>query len=94
MENPKLPVEISTVRYEPETRSEKEVVINNIKNLWIAKKRKITEIENKLILARKNWNSFFPIEEDLIYQKVIGKLNYIISERDRYQKEMEALTNS
>ncbi|HPV55484.1 MAG TPA: hypothetical protein PKW61_00030 [Tenuifilaceae bacterium] len=60
--------------------------LENLKrNKIIAKKRKITEFENKLKLAEKNWNSLFPIHEDIFYQKATAKI-------ERLKKELVLLT--
>lgn len=45
-----------------------------LRNLLTASKAKKTEFENKIQKARENWNSFFPIEEDVSWNKVQAKL--------------------
>lgn len=45
-----------------------------LKNKITAKKRKITEYKNKLSMAEKSWQSFFPISEDALYIKAAGKI--------------------
>jgi len=63
-------------------------ILTNIKSNQIrAKKGKITEIKNKLELARENWNELFPIDDDEMYQKCMAKLFRLNTEL----KEMEEL---
>lgn len=45
-----------------------------------AKKAKITEIENKIKLARENWNDLFPIYDHPSYKKAVEKLNTLKNE--------------
>jgi len=47
-----------------------EILCNKIK----AKKSKITAYKNKLEKAIQNWDSLFPIEDDLYYQKAVEKI--------------------
>jgi len=63
-------------------------LLANIKSNQIrAKKGKITEIKNKLELARENWSELFPIEDYEPYQKAMAKLFRLNTEL----KEMEEL---
>ncbi len=55
-------------------------------NVIIAKKRKITEIENKLKFGRDNWDQLLPIEEDVYYKKAVAKLESL-------KCELKNLTN-
>jgi hypothetical protein len=58
-----------------------------------AKKAKITEYKNKIQKARENWNSIFPIEEDVFYQKALGKISKHEFELRNIEAEIEKLTN-
>jgi hypothetical protein len=45
-----------------------------------AKKAKTSELNNKIIIAKKNWARLFPIEDDILYQKAIAKIGRLESE--------------
>lgn len=45
------------------------------KNKLIAKKRKLTEWNNKLDRYKTNWNSLFTIEDDIAYKRAILSIN-------------------
>lgn len=45
------------------------------RNKEIARKRKITELENKLKRMRENWNELFPVEEHPLFKSLKYKLN-------------------
>lgn len=64
-----------------------DIKLVNLKNRISAKKRKITEIANKLQLARDNWTELFPIEENEFFIKAVGKL-------DRLKNELQQLQTS
>ena len=64
--------------------SDKERGEISLRNRIIGKKRKITEFENKVKIVEKEWCELFPITKDLIYIKVIKKIN-------RYKKELNKL---
>jgi hypothetical protein len=44
------------------------------RNKQIASKRKISTFKNKLELAKKEWNSLFPIENDDLYKRAVAKI--------------------
>ncbi|MBA4304637.1 MAG: hypothetical protein C0424_10470 [Sphingobacteriaceae bacterium] len=56
-------------------------------NLIAAKKRKITELSNKLELARKHWNQLFSIEDDPIHKKHAAKI-------ERLRMELQEFINT
>ena len=58
-----------------------------LKNKISAKKRKITEYKNKLSMAEKSWQSFFPIEEDETYKKAVGKIARLKVELGELEKQ-------
>ena len=53
-----------------------------------SKKSKITEYKNKLNLAKQNWISLFPIEDDPFYQKAEMKINRLENELKILQNEL------
>jgi hypothetical protein len=53
-----------------------------------SKKSKITEYKNKLNLAKQNWISLFPIEDDPFYQKAELKINRLENELKILQNEL------
>jgi len=52
----------------------------DLQNKIRSKKSKITEYKNKLQLAREQWDSLYPIEEDLIYKKAVTKIDKLENE--------------
>lgn len=69
---PKNKVDVSWGNIPLLTKEEEENI--RLKNTIRAKKAKITELKNKLQLARDNWNLLFPIEEDVLYIKCVAKI--------------------
>jgi len=69
----------------PNQKTFEQIRNNKIKS----KKAKITEYKNKLKLAELNWNSLFPIEEDLYYQKAIEKIEKLEKELHSYLQEIQ-----
>lgn len=57
-----------------------------LKNKIIAKKRKVTEYENKLQRAKNEWNYLFPIEQDVTYLQATEKVNKLKFELQTLQK--------
>lgn len=70
--------------HEPAIGKTAEHILNN---KIIAKKRKLTEYENKILLAKNKWNYLFPIEQDVHYLKAIEKIN-------RLKFELQTLQNN
>lgn len=65
------------------TWGKEDVVIDDVvslKNKVTAKKRKITEVDNKLKLAKNSWQGLFPIEDDPVYIKAAAKLQQLKNE--------------
>jgi hypothetical protein len=57
------------------------VVAENLKANKIRSKRaKITEVKNKMELAKKHWNFLFPIEDDQDWKRAISKLKTLENE--------------
>jgi hypothetical protein len=54
------------------------------KNKLIAKKRKISTYQNKLLAYQNNWNSIFPIEEDILFIKAKNKIDTLKKEIQNY----------
>lgn len=57
-----------------------------LKNKKIAKKRKITEYQNKLDNYVKKYTSLFPIEKDEAYQLAVAKI-------EKYKTELKNIPN-
>ena len=72
---PRKIVDMHHYAYQPETTTELERHETRIKNLILAKRRKITEINNRLRQAEYNWCQLFPITEDVFYKKAVEKLD-------------------
>ena len=70
---PKFKVELTSGSAIAESKSI--IAERYAKNQIRAKKAKITEMENKMKLARENWNDLFPIYDYPLYQKAVEKLN-------------------
>ena len=60
-----------------------------LRNLLTASKGKKTEFENKIKKARENWNSFFPIEEDVNWGKVQAKLKAYTESVELLERDLE-----
>jgi hypothetical protein len=71
---PKHSVDLSIVKYIPDTRSDLEKIRKRWQNMVVFSKGKVTNVENKIALARKNWMKLFPIEDDLHYIKALKVL--------------------
>lgn len=70
---PKYRVELNWGRQEP-VGALKDIML---RNKIIAKKRKITEVKNKIKLAEDTWCKLFPIHEDIMYKKAMKKLEQL-----------------
>jgi hypothetical protein len=51
-----------------------------IENKKRAKKAKLTSLKNKLRIAKEEWNSLFPIEEDQLYKLAVDKISRMENE--------------
>lgn len=67
--------------------SEKQTV-DHLKNKIIGKKRTITKYKNKLIEYSNNWNSLFPIEDDILYINAKQKIQRLITEFEILNKNL------
>jgi len=56
-----------------------------LKNKITGKKRTVSKWKNKLAAYENQWNSLFPITDDLAYQKAVEKIN-------RLEQELNELT--
>lgn len=65
-----------------------DIQLINLKNRITAKKRKISEINNKLQLAIDNWNELFPIEENELFIKAVDKLKRLNNELQQLQTSL------
>lgn len=68
--NPKTYVDISNGPYDPTPKDQADIYRRRL----IARKRKITEWNNKLQKAKDTWNELFPIENDHFYKKAVAKI--------------------
>ena len=82
VQNPKKIVTVTWGNYIEISDEEKERI--SLHNRVIAKKRKITEFQNKVKIVEKEWDELFPISDDVIYKKVIEKI-------DRKKEELKEL---
>lgn len=69
---------------EPSRRTQQQILLNKAR----AKQRKLTQYKNLLGHARKDWNSLFPIEEDLLFQKAINKIQTLETELKTLQNQL------
>ena len=58
-----------------------------LKSKISTKKRKITEFENKLLMAENGWQQLFPISEDALYIKAAGKIARLKVELGELEKQ-------
>lgn len=69
--------------------------INEIRKRLIDRQRsakaKVTEFANKIELAKKHWNQLFPIEEDDLYKRAMGKVESKKKEVIELQNQIDAL---
>jgi hypothetical protein len=82
VQNPKKIVTVTWGNYVDISDEEKEKV--SLHNRIGAKKRKITEFQNKVKIVEKEWDELFPISDNVIYRKVIKKI-------DRKKEELKEL---
>ena len=78
VQNPKLYVEMTWGNFDNLSVEERTAI--DKRNKIIAKKRKITEFENKIELAKNTWDELFPIEEDKMYKLAVEKLSRLKTE--------------
>lgn len=52
-----------------------------------AKKAKITKFKNKLERYKEEWNSMFPVEQDLHYQNAVNKINKLEFELRTFENQ-------
>lgn len=64
--------------------------IDQLKNRIRSKKAKITQIKNRVEAFVKEWDELFSYEDDVIYQKVIEKLNRLEKELKSMELEYES----
>lgn len=64
--------------------------LQRIRNKIIARKRKITEMKNKMKAIENTWNELFPIEEHPIYKKIQEKFSRLNRELDELHSEMKS----
>ena len=77
---PKFRVETSW-GHESATGKHLEISLANKKR---SKKAKITEYQNKLEKYKKQWNSIFPIEDDIAYQNAVKKIERLKAELNNF----------
>lgn len=89
IEHPRKYVELVTWNYDyvPEAEELKQRLKNKIKS----KKGKITQYKNSLKKAEKEWNQLFPIEEYILYQKAVAKIDRLERELNNLQRQFSAL---
>lgn len=83
---PKMRTEITWGRYEPETRTDRQIAAGRVLNLIRARKRKATEIQNKMKQAKESWCELFPIEQDAAWLKAQSKLFSVKADQARLQE--------
>lgn len=90
VEHPRKRVIMERYTYQPETITERQQAAVRLKNRITARKRKITEIKNKIKLARQSWSEIFPMEEHPYYHQAAQKLQRLQREekemREQYKK--------
>ena len=80
---PRYYVEMAWGNYEPKEVDEVERVrVNKLRH----RRGKVTEIERKLEMARREWDGLFPIEEDVVYRRAVLKLEEVRRQRDVLEK--------
>lgn len=84
VQHPKHEVTMSWGTSEKYTEEQKAEI--EFRNKLIAKKRTVTKYCNLLKQAEKEWNSLFPIQDDLMYQKAVNKI-------ERLKNELAELEN-
>lgn len=62
-----------------------------LRNKIIAKKRRVTEVKNKMALAIEHWSELFPIENDEIYIRAAKKLSELESQLILMQREYDSI---
>lgn len=82
---PKYHVESSWGKKESEGRTKEDILKSRIRS----KKAKITEFTRKLNKAVETWDQLFPIENDLMYKKAVGKLDRLKMELLELQNELK-----
>lgn len=87
---PKLTVECQWGNVPAKGKSLKQILNNKIR----AKKGKITGTRNKINQAKLNWNSLFPIEDDILYKKANEKLKRLEKELVELEADLENLNNT
>lgn len=69
-------------------------LLTSMRNRAIRKRGQITNMENRIALARKHWCSLFPIEDDDTFKKVSAKLERIRAELAALESEIETAGGS
>jgi len=88
---PKNKVLLEHFRYQPESQSEIEQSVLRVQNLIVARKRKITEVSNKLKEAKASWTELFPLDQHPNYQKAMEKLFRLRQEKAEYEAQLKKL---
>lgn len=61
----------------------------SLENKLIARKRKITEYQSKIFLARSAWTGMFPIESEPWWPEVTDKLSRAIKEKEEFEIQIK-----
>jgi hypothetical protein len=88
VKHPKYKVEVFHGRQDAKGKT----LSNILKDKIRSKKAKITEYNNKLNLAIKEWNSLFPIEDDADFQRAkskIWRLENELIDLENYKNEVD-----
>lgn len=72
---------------EPSKKSQTIILQNKI----ISRKRKVTEMKNRLLKLTSQWNELFPYQEDPLYIKFMERMNKAEDELSDFTKELELL---
>lgn len=85
-----------TVEIKKSTTDQKSVLQqkNILEKRISAKKRKITEMKNKVDYVKSNWNELFPVEDYPIYKKFISNMNTKMNELIQLEKELNLLNKT
>ena len=83
---PRKTVDFIHYRYTPETTTELERAETRKKNMIAAKRRKITEIENRIREEQQKWSELFPLADHVNYKKAVEKMNRLKFEINSLQQ--------
>ena len=89
VENPRLMVELREFSFDYIPTDEEKR--NRIKNKLRSAKAKVTEWSNKLEAYKASYNSIFPVEDDILFQKAAAKVLQKKIEVEQYEKELSQL---